>query len=190
MKTLKDLFLNQLADMYDAERQTAKGLPKLIQAATCSKLKDLLQAHTTETETHVAKLEQVLQSFAQKLKGKTCQVTTDLLADGNEIVAEYKDSPALNAALIAVVQQLEHHEIAAYGALHAWAVQLGNTKAASLLEVVLGEEKAANEALIQLALANANKEALGECGPTEPTTHAKADIKPAHSGCKPVAVPA
>jgi ferritin-like metal-binding protein YciE len=164
MKTLKDLFLDGVRDMYDAERRIVKVLPKLVKAATCEKLKSALQAHLKETEGHVTKIEQVFKSLDQKAKGKTCKTTVALLEEGGDIVAEFKGSPALNAALISAAQKVEHHEIAAYGALHQWAGLLGNQKAAGLLEEILGEEKAANATLTKLALDSSDKEALGECG--------------------------
>src|ERR1017187_298795 len=164
MKTLKELFLDELADMYDAERRTVKALPKLAKAATCEKLKAAILAHLKETEGHLTKLEQVFQSFEQKAKGLTCKATVGLLEEGAEIAAEFKGSPAINAALISAAQKVEHHEIAAYGALHEWAELLGNSNAAGLLEEILGEEKAANATLTKLALDGSDKEALGECG--------------------------
>ena len=162
MKTLKDLFLDEVGDMYDAERRIVKALPKLVKAATCEKLKAALQAHLKETEGHVTKLEQVFKSFDQKAKGKTCKTTVALLEEGGDIVAEFKGSPALNAALISDAQKVEHHEIASYGALHEWAELLGNSNAAGLLEEILGEEKTANATLTKLALNGSDKEALGE----------------------------
>ena len=164
MKTLKDLFLDELADMYDAERRIVKALPKLAKAATCDDLKGAIQSHLKETEGHVKKLEQVFQSFDAKAKGKTCEATVGLLAEGDEIAAEFKGSPAINAALIAAAQKVEHHEMASYGCLHEWAGLLGNEKAAGLLQEILEEEKAANEKLTGLARASSNEEALGESG--------------------------
>ena len=131
MKTLKDLFLDEVGDMYDAERRIVKALPKLVKAATCEKLKAALLAHLKETEGHVTKLEQIFQSLDQKVKGKTCKTTVALLEEGGDIAAEFKGSPALNAALISAAQKVEHHEIASYGALHEWANLLGNSKAAA-----------------------------------------------------------
>jgi ferritin-like metal-binding protein YciE len=162
VKLLKDLFLDELADMYDAERRVVKALPKMAKAATCPKLKSAILAHLKETEGHVLKLEQVFESFDEKSRGTTCKVTVGLLEEGDEIAADFKGSPAINAALISAAQKVEHHEMAAYGCLHEWAGLLGNETAAGLLEEILGEEKAANETLIKLALATSNKEALGE----------------------------
>ena len=162
MKILKDLFLDELADMYDAERRIVKALPKMAKAATCPDLKAAIQSHLKETEGHVTKLEEVFQSFNQKAKGKTCEATVGLLEEGDEIAADFKGSPAINAALISAAQKVEHYEMASYGCLHEWAGLLGNEEAAGLLLEILGEEKAANEKLTALARASSNEEALGK----------------------------
>ncbi len=162
MKTLKDLFLNELADMYDAERRLVKALPKMAKAATCDDLKEAIQSHLKETEGHVKKLEQVFQSFDMKAKGQTCEATVGLLEEGDEIAAEFKGSPAINAALISAAQKVEHYEMASYGCLHEWAGLLGNREAAGLLKEILEEESDANESLTKLARASSNEEAMGE----------------------------
>ncbi len=164
MKILKDLFLDELADMYDAEQRIVKALPKMAKAATCDDLKGAIEAHLKETEGHVKKLEQVFQAFHEKAKGKTCEATKGLLEEGDEIAAEFKGSPAINAALISAAQKVEHYEIASYGCLHEWAGLLGNAKAARLLVEILNEEKAADEKLTALARASSNEEAFGEAG--------------------------
>ena len=162
MKTLRNLFLDELADMYDAERRIVKALPKMAKAATCPKLKKVILAHLKETEGHVTKLEQVFRSFDEKAKGKTCKATVGLLEEGDEIAADFNGSEAINAALISAAQKVEHHEMASYGCLHEWAGLLGNKQAASLLEEILDEEKAANDKLTNLARGGSNQEALGE----------------------------
>jgi len=162
MKTLKDLFLDELEDMYDAERRIVKALPKVAKAATCDDLKAAIQSHLKETEGHVKKLEEVFESFDEKAKGKTCEATVGLLEEGDEIAADFKGSPAINAALISAAQKVEHYEMASYGCLHEWAGLLGNEEAARLLQEILGEEKAANEALTELARTSSNNEALGD----------------------------
>lgn len=167
MKLLKELFLEELASIFDAERQVVKALPKMAKAATSPLLKSALLAHLKETEGHVLKVERVFQCFQEKAKGTTCKVTEQLLAGGGAFATDFKGSPAINAALISAAQQVEHHEMAAYGSLHEWAGLLGNQEAASLLEEILGEEKAANETLVQLALGGSNHEALGETGEKE-----------------------
>ena len=164
MKTLKELFLDELADMYDAEHRLIKALPKMAKAATCDDLKGAFQSHLKETQGHVKKLEQVFRAVGEKAKGKKCEATVGLLEEGDEIAAEFKGSPAINAALIAAGQKVEHYEIASYGCLHEWAGLLGNEQAAGLLEEILAEEKAADEKLTGLARASSNEEALDESG--------------------------
>jgi ferritin-like metal-binding protein YciE len=161
MKVIKDLFLDELADMYDAENRIVKALPKMAKAATDPDLKDAFQEHLKETEGHVTKLEQVFKSFGQEAEGKTCDATVGLLEEGDEIASEFKGSPAINAALISAAQKVEHYEMASYGCLQEWAELLRNTEAAGLLQEILGQEKAANEKLTELALSSSNEEALG-----------------------------
>lgn len=162
MKMLKDLFMSELADSYDAECRMVKALPKLAKAATCNDLKGALESHLQETEGHVTKLEQVFQAFGAKAKGKKCEAMVGLMKEGDEIAADFKGSPAINAALIATAQKVEHYEMASYGCLHEWAGLLGNVKAAGLLQKILDQEAAANEKLTELAQASSNAEALGE----------------------------
>jgi ferritin-like metal-binding protein YciE len=162
MKTLQNLFLGELADIYDAEQRLVKALPKMAKAATCTHLRDAILAHLEETKGHVTKVEQIFECFDHKAKGKTCKATVGLLEEGAEIAEEYADSPAINAALIAAAQKVEHYEIASYGCLREWAGRLGNQKAADLLEEILEEEKAANASLTELAVSRSNDEALDE----------------------------
>src|SRR5450755_4392894 len=145
MKTLKDLFLDELKDMYDAEHRIIKALPKLAKAATCEKLKAAFLAHLEETKGHVTKLEQVFQSFGETAKAKKCEATVGLLKEGDEIASENKGEPTINAALISAGQKVEHYEIASYGCLHEWADLLGNKEAANLIEEILDQEKAAKK---------------------------------------------
>src|SRR5664280_3750393 len=165
MKTLKDLFLDELADMYDAENRIIKALPKMAKAATFTHLRDAFLSHLRETEGQVKKLDQVFHSFdIHKPRSKKCAATVGLLEEGDEIAADFKGSPAINAALISAAQKVEHYEMASYGCLHEWAGLLGNEKAANLIEKILDEEKAANEKLTELARSSSNEEALGETG--------------------------
>ena len=179
MKTLKDLLLDELADMYDAERRIVKALPKMAKAATCPKLKKVILAHLKETEGHVTKLEQVFRSFDQKAKGKTCKATMGLLEEGDEIAADFNGSEAINAALISAAQKVEHHEMASYGCLHEWAGLLGNKQAARLLEEILDEETAANDTLTNLARGGSNQEALYE-GDEKESAGEASDDRPAN----------
>ena len=161
-KTLNELFLDQLADIYDAEKRIVKALPKMAKAATCNDLKAAFESHLQETQGHVTKLEQVFQCFETEAKGKTCEATKGLLAEGEEIAADFQNSPAINAALICAAQKVEHYELATYGCLHAWAGVLGNTEAADILEEILDDEKTANSALTDLAESKNTQEALGD----------------------------
>ncbi|HEX7561757.1 MAG TPA: ferritin-like domain-containing protein [Bradyrhizobium sp.] len=167
MKTLKDLFLDELADMYDAEKRIVKALPKMAKAATCEDLKAAILSHLKETEGHVTKLEQVFQAFDEKARGKTCEATVGLLKEGDEIAAEFKGSPAINAALVSAAQKVEHYEMASYGCLHEWAGLLDNEEAAGILQQILDEEKAANESLTELARESCNQQALGDSDENE-----------------------
>ena len=167
MKTLKDLFLNELKDMYDAEHRIIKALPKLAEAATCEKLKAAFLAHLEETRGQVTKLEKVFQSFGETGTAKKCEATVGLLKEGDEIAAENKGEPTINAALISAGQKVEHYEIASYGCLQEWAKLLENKEAAKLIGENLAEEKAANIKLMKLANAGSNNEALCGCDEKE-----------------------
>jgi ferritin-like metal-binding protein YciE len=159
-KTLKDLFLDELADRYDAEKRLIRGLPKMAKMATCKNLQKLIQAHLKETLSHVKKLETVFKSFDAKVRARKCEATIGLLKEGDQIAAEFKGSPAINAALISVAQKLEHYEIASYGCLREWASLLGNKEAAASLQEIFNEETAGNQALTDLARSLSNYEAL------------------------------
>lgn len=193
-KTLKDLFLAELADMYDAEGRIIKALPRMAKAATCTDLKASLERHLEKSHGHVTKLERVFQSFDMKAKGKTCEATRGLLEEADEIASDFKGSPAINAAIISAVQKVEHYEMASYGCLHEWAGLLENKKAANLLEEILDEEQACNEELTTLALAKSNEEALcRSCSPEKeqgrlPRTPARPHKKvtPVRRGTRPL----
>jgi ferritin-like metal-binding protein YciE len=163
MRTLKHLFLDELADRYDAEKRLVIAMPKMIKAATCTHLQKLLQSHLKETERHVKTLEKVFKSSGEKPRLNKCEATIGLLKESDEIISDNKGWPVLNAAIISVAQKLEHYEIATYGCLRGWARLLGNKEAAGLLQEILVEEKAANHSLSELARSRSNPEALGEC---------------------------
>ncbi len=162
MKTLKDLFLDELADMYDAEQRIVKALPKMTKAANSDELKQVFQSHLKDTQGHLTKLEEVFGCFGQQATGKSCEATKGLLQEGDEIAADFKDSPAIDAALISVAQKVEHYEIASYGCLREWAGLLGNKKAATILQEILDEEGAANKSLTILARSVSNENAISE----------------------------
>jgi ferritin-like metal-binding protein YciE len=161
MKALKDLFLQELEDMYDSEQRIVKALPDLIEATTCSELKGALESHLAETEGHVEKLEQVFEAVGEKPKATKCPAMVGILNEGDELVSKNKKTPNLNAAIICAGQKVEHYEIATYGCLHSWAELMGNTEAAEILSEILEEEKAADRTLNTLS-AEKNEEALVE----------------------------
>jgi len=161
MANLKDLFLDELADMYDAENRISKALPKMAKAATTPELKEALLKHQKETLGQIENLKKVFAAFDEKPKGKECKATVGLLEEGDEIVEENKGEPTLNAGIISACQKVEHYEIASYSCLIEWANLLENEEAASALEQILEEEKNASETLTELA-ADANDEANAE----------------------------
>jgi ferritin-like metal-binding protein YciE len=163
MSALNKLFLVELADRYDSEKQLVQAIPKLTKLATCKVLQEHFQCHLTKTEGHVKKLATVFKSFDAKVTAKKCETTVGLLKEGEHLAADFKGSPAINAALISAAQKIEHHAIASYGCLHAWASLLGNPGAANVLEEILQEEKAENDSFIALAGSCCNKEALAAC---------------------------
>lgn len=162
MNTLKQLLLHELADIYDAEKQLVRALPRLQLAAVGERLKRMFGRHVGETERHVIKVEQIFQHFGVTAKAGSCAATAGLVEEAGQIVSEFQGSPALDAALICAAQKIEHHEIASYGCLLEWAELLGSTSAADVLQGILEEEKAVNDGLTQLARARCNQEACPE----------------------------
>lgn len=156
---LHQLFLDELADILNAERQLTKALPKMAKACKAEELKEAFQSHLGETENHITRLEQVFKSLDEPVKSKKCKAMEGLVAEGAEMLEEYKDSSALDAALIAAAQKVEHYEIASYGTVRAWAEQMGHSEAVDLLTETLEEEKAANEKLTDIAESSVNEAA-------------------------------
>jgi ferritin-like metal-binding protein YciE len=160
MKTLNDLFFEELADIYNAEKRIAQALPKLADAARSEELKAAFELHLKETEGHVGKVEEIFRLFETEPQEAECEATAGLLEEGDELAESFEGSPALDAALICAAQKVEHYEMASYGCLHTWATLLDNTEAAELLAEILEEEKAADSALNELAKTFVNEEAL------------------------------
>ena len=150
-KTLETAFIDQLKDVYYAERQILKALPKMIRAAQSPDLKEGLTKHRGETEGQVERLQQVFELIGKRAQAKTCPAIDGILEEGAEVMEEYSDSPALDAVIAAAGQAVEHYEIARYGTLCAWATLLGYTQAVPLLQQTLDQEKAADHALSTLA---------------------------------------
>lgn len=167
MKTLEELFIDELADIYDAENRLRMALPRMAKAATHEELRATFQSHLRETEGQVNKLQQVFKSFGQAASGKKCEAMEGLIKEADEIAADNKGEPTINAALISAAQKVEHYEIASYGCLREWSEQLGNREAAGLLEEILEEEKSADQKLTELARARCNDAAKGNGEETE-----------------------
>lgn len=166
MKTLQDLFLHELAVMYDAEHQLIQALPKMAMSATCDTLERTLLSHLKETEDRVKQLEQVFECFGRPASAKTCTATMGLLYEGAGIAEAFQHSTAINAALIAVTQRIEHHAMASYDGLHTWARLQGNHEAAGILQAILNEVTAANATFGRLAQAGGRQEAPDQGGKT------------------------
>lgn len=158
-ETLEDLYVEELKDLYDAEKQLVKALPKMAKAATSSDLRSAFTGHLEETKEHVRRLEKLFAQLDMKAKGKTCKAMKGLVAEGAEAIKEHEAS-VLDAALIASAQRVEHYEMAGYGTLQSFAKQLGNEKAVQLLQQTFSEEKAADNKLSNIAESEVNAEAM------------------------------
>ena len=158
-KQLDELFHEGLKDIYFAEKKILTALPKLAKAAQSKDLADAFEKHRAETEEHVARLEEVFKLIKQEPHGKTCPAIMGLVEEGQEIAKEYKDSPALDAGLLAAAQAVEHYEITRYGTLIAWAEESGKAAIARLLTTTLNEEKAADSKLTTIAERKVNEKA-------------------------------
>jgi ferritin-like metal-binding protein YciE len=160
MNTLQDLFADELRDVYDAEKQIVKALPKLIKSVSDPSLKEALSSHLEETRGHVERLEQVFESLELKPRGKHCAGIAGILEEGSDLIGQDGNDAVLDAGIIAGCQRVEHYEITAYGSLMAWAKLLGNREVLSLLKQNEQEEKAADGKLTKIAESTVNQEAL------------------------------
>lgn len=159
-KTLENLFHDTLRDIYYAERKILKSLPKMARAANAPELTAAFQKHEAETEGQIERLQQVFEIIGKAPRGKTCDAIEGILAEGEEIMEEYKDNPALDAGLLAAAQAVEHYEITRYGTLKRWATVLGLDDAARLLDETLAEESQTDEDLTTIADAAINAQAM------------------------------
>jgi len=159
IKTMNDLYVHQLQDIYYAERQILKSLPDMIGKASNKDLKTGLQMHLKETENHVARLEQVFKLHDLKPKAIDCPAIDGIIEEADEIVSEVDDKDVLDAAIVAAAQAVEHYEITRYGTLIAWAHQMGRDDAAAILQKTLEEEKAADRKLTSVAESKVNRQA-------------------------------
>jgi ferritin-like metal-binding protein YciE len=168
MKNLTELFLEELADVYSAEQQLIKALPKMAEAANSPELKEAIESHLEETEEHARRIEQVFEVFEEKPYAKKCKAMAGLVAEGEDIIGEDGDPNLKDAGIIAAAQKVEHYEIAAYGTLRTWAALLEKDEAENLLEETLEEERSADEKLTGIAEAiNLEAESEGEEGEGE-----------------------
>jgi ferritin-like metal-binding protein YciE len=158
-KTLRDLFHDTLKDIYFAEKKILTALPKMAKAAQAEDLKAAFEKHEAETEGHVERLEEVFAEIDESPCGKTCDAIVGIIEEGQEVMKEYKGTPALDAALLAAAQAVEHYEISRYGTLRTWAQELGLGQSVKLLDATLAEEKNTDEALTQLAESSVNQHA-------------------------------
>lgn len=156
IKTMDDLFVHTLQDIYYAEKRILKALPKMIEKATNPTLKQAFQAHLGETEGHVKRLEEVFQMHGAEAKTVTCPAIDGIIDETEEIAGDIADKDVLDAALAAAAQAVEHYEMTRYGTLVAWAKQLGRPDCARVLERNLAEEKAADQKLTDLAESKLN----------------------------------
>ncbi|KFC74455.1 hypothetical protein FG93_01190 [Bosea sp. LC85] len=161
-KTLNDMFIDTLKDVYYAEKQILRALPKMAKSAKSRDLKVAFEKHRDETEVHVERLAQVFEIAGKAARGKTCDAILGIIEEGKAVIEDYADSPAMDAGLLAAAQAVEHYEIARYGTLKAWAKQLGLKDAVTLLDQTLKEESKTDEALTKLADSSVNKSAVAK----------------------------
>ncbi len=161
-KQLDELFHDTLKDIYYAEKKILSALPKMAKAAQNDDLRAAFEKHKTETEGQIDRLEQVFQLIEEKPQGKKCAAIEGILEEGQEIIKEYKGSPALDAGLVSAAQAVEHYEIARYGTLRTWAEELGLNQAMKLLQQTLDQEEAIDRALTEIAESVVNQEAQAE----------------------------
>lgn len=165
--TLHDAFLDELRDLYDAEKQLTKALPKLAKTATSPKLRDAFESHFEETRGHIERLEQVFEGLDERARSKHCDGIAGIIEEGKSIMDEDFDDVTMDACLIAAGQRAEHYEIGAYGTVIAWAEAMGHRDAVRLLQQNLDEEKAADKKLSALAEGGINQQAAKAAHPTD-----------------------
>jgi ferritin-like metal-binding protein YciE len=162
LDTLQKLYTDELRDLYNAEMQLLKALPKMAKAASSEDLKDAFEKHLEQTKGHVERLDKVFQEIDEKPKGKTCKAMKGLIEEGSEILGEDGEESVIDAGIIVAAQKVEHYEIAGYGSVRTFAQLLGKDRSAELLQKTLDEESETNELLNKLAEDIVNPEALME----------------------------
>ncbi len=159
LNSLDDLLVEELQDLYDAESQLVKALPKMAKAASNDTLKRAFEEHLEQTKGHVNRLEQVFQSLGQKAKSKTCEAMKGLVEEASDFLDESAEASVRDAGMIACAQKVEHYEISGYGSVRTWAQQLGHHEAVRLLQQTLDEEAATDKKLTQIAESMSNRQA-------------------------------
>lgn len=159
-KNLESLFHDTLRDIYYAERKISKTLPKMARGVQSEELKASFQQHKEETDGQIERLQQIFEMIGKRAQGKTCQAIDGIVEEGEEILDEYKGTPALDAGILASAQAIEHYEITRYGTLKRWAEVLGMQDAVALLDQTLQEESKTDELLTQLADKSVNEQAV------------------------------
>src|SRR5437763_11768638 len=162
LDTLEKLYISELRDLYSAENQLLKALPKMAKGASSPELKDAFEKHLEQTKGHIERLEQLFEQLDESPKGKTCHGMKGLIEEGSQILEEDGEESVLDAGIIVAAQKVEHYEIASYGSVRTFAQLLGKNKSAELLQTTLNEESETNETLNQLAEGIVNPEALME----------------------------
>ncbi|MBX9757301.1 MAG: ferritin-like domain-containing protein [Beijerinckiaceae bacterium] len=161
-KNLNDLFLETLKDIYHAEKQILRKLPKIAKAANSEELKQAFMAHREETEGQIERLEQIFEMLGKRAQGKACEAMRGILEEGDEVIEDFKNSDALDAGLLASAQTVEHYEISRYGTMKAWAKQLGMRDAEKLLDETLKEEMKTDQLLSKIAQQALNPKAASK----------------------------
>jgi ferritin-like metal-binding protein YciE len=151
VKTIDELMLDELKDLYSAEKQITKALPKMAKAAVSQDLKSAFEEHLEETQGHIERLDQIFETLGKSPRGKVCHGMQGLVEEGSEMMSELEKGPVRDAGLISAAQRVEHYEMAGYGSVREYAVLLGQKEIASLLDETLEEEKAADEKLTGIA---------------------------------------
>jgi ferritin-like metal-binding protein YciE len=167
LNSLKKLYLEELRDLYSAETQLVKALPKMAKGATSDELKEAFESHLGQTKEHVERLTEIFGRLDQKPTGKTCQAMKGLIEEGSEMLEQEGDESVIDAGLIGAAQRVEHYEIAAYGTVRSFANLLGEDDAAELLQQTLDEEGETDKQLSELAEGIVNEKALTEDGEKE-----------------------
>ena len=162
MEALQKLLTNELQDLYDAEQQLVKAIPKMIEAANSSELQEALKEHLSVTQNQVTRLEEIFSELGEKAQKKPCKGMAGIISEGQEMIGEDLEEATMDAAIISAAQKVEHYEIASYGTARTLAQTLGNNAVAELLEETLEEEKEADRLLTEIAEASINVEAASE----------------------------